>query len=136
MTNTAGAPGGPPTPSDNTTLLAVLTSYEEAGYSGQFIIDDDGDVRCAHCRNDFPPKRLVMHSLRRLEGASDPADMLAVMAVSCPACGTKGTLIANYGPEGSEADDRVLSAVQDERDDSSMPRDVAPGEAGSGPTRS
>jgi hypothetical protein len=56
-----------------------------------------------------PASAIVVHELRRLEGASDPADMLAVAAIACPACGTRGTLVLTYGPEATAGDDAVLS---------------------------
>ena len=39
---------------------------------------------------------------RRLEGASDPDDMISVVAVTCPRCGTGGTLVLKYGPTAPE----------------------------------
>ena len=46
--------------------------------------------------------------LRRLEGASDPDDMLAVLALECPNCGLRGSLVLNYGPTATEEDAAVL----------------------------
>jgi hypothetical protein len=46
--------------------------------------------------------------LRRIEGASDPADMIAIAAVKCPNCGTKGTAVLGFGPEADEDDAEVL----------------------------
>jgi hypothetical protein len=56
----------------------------------------------------------------RLEGASDPADLAIVIPLQCPHCGTDGALIAGYGPEASQAEADVLTA---------MPRDVRPSAA-------
>ncbi len=56
-----------------------------------------------------------MHALRRTEGASDPADMLAVVALCCPACDTRGTAVLNYGPEATVDDAEVLVGLEDER---------------------
>jgi hypothetical protein len=50
--------------------------------------------------------------MRRLEGASDPADMLAVFALTCPRCGTAGTLTLNYGPETTPGEVTVLQALE------------------------
>lgn len=46
-----------------------------------------------------------MHSHRRLEGASDPDDMVAIVAISCPVCATQGTLSPQYGPMGHWEED-------------------------------
>ncbi|MEP6625457.1 MAG: hypothetical protein ABJC79_13510 [Acidimicrobiia bacterium] len=50
--------------------------------------------------------------VRRLEGASDPADMLAVLALTCPNCATMGTLTLNYGPESTPGEAIVLQAIE------------------------
>jgi hypothetical protein len=50
--------------------------------------------------------------MHRLEGASDPADMLAAVAATCPTCGTRGVLVANYGPEAMIEDADVLRALE------------------------
>jgi hypothetical protein len=70
-----------------------------------------------------------MSSLRRLEGESDPADMVAVVALTCPACGAQGTVVLGYGPmaDGHEAD--VLRGLRDERSTEGLPGNSAPGEA-------
>ena len=46
-----------------------------------------------------------------MEGASDPADMLAVAAVICPVCNTSGTLVLGYGPEADADDADVLASL-------------------------
>jgi hypothetical protein len=48
-----------------------------------------------------------------VEGASDPADMLAVVALVCPICKTHGTLVVGYGPEAGPDDAEVLSGLGD-----------------------
>jgi hypothetical protein len=103
-----------PSPSDNTTLTAVLAGYAAAGFDGEFTIDGDG-VRCLSCDTVSDPSRLVLESLRRLEGASDPADMAAVLALTCPSCGRRGTLVVRFGPEASAAEAQLMQRVRDER---------------------
>ncbi len=49
------------------------------------------------------------------EGDSDPADMAAVLALTCLVCGSKGTAIVRFGPEAEPQDITVLRAVDDER---------------------
>jgi hypothetical protein len=52
-------------------------------------------------------------ALARVEGASDPDDMAAVVAVTCPRCSARATLVVKYGPEASAADADVLLALPD-----------------------
>jgi hypothetical protein len=70
---------------DETTLTAVLASYDSAGFDAQLAATDEGQVHCYSCGSNADPHDVKLHSLRRLEGASDPADMIAIAAVFCPA---------------------------------------------------
>jgi hypothetical protein len=117
MSVTSGPSDGP---SDNTTLSAVLAEYAEAGYEGQLRVDDDG-VHCSVCSQVSPAEQIEIRSLRRLEGASDPADMAAVIATTCPACSTPGTIVVMFGPEASEPEVRLLRRAQDHRFDDDQP---------------
>ncbi len=102
-------------PSDNTTLTGVLAAYEDDGYRAQLLVDDDGRVTCASCDNRADPGDIELHSLRRLEGASDPDDMVAVLAVACPSCEAKGTLVVPFGPQASEGEAELLRRMDDAR---------------------
>jgi|GEM_PF-2545583 hypothetical protein len=103
-----------------TTLIDVLHQFEESGFGGQFD-ERDGCVRCLTCRQSTPPDQISVHTLRRLEGASDPADALAVAAVVCPHCGASGALTLNYGPEATPGEAEVLLALP-QADDELRPR--------------
>jgi hypothetical protein len=97
---------------DANTLTDVIASLEREGFEGQFVARDGAVVECMTCKTRTPASEMTGdHRLRRLEGPSDPADMLAVAALTCPSCGTKGTLALNYGPEASSTDDDVLRCL-------------------------
>ena len=102
-------------PSDNTTLVEVLERYDASGYSGQFGVTDEIEVRCFACRRSMRPEDVELVSLRRMEGASDPDDMLAVAALECPNCGTRGTAVITYGPEMGPDDAEVLRHLEAQR---------------------
>ena len=123
-------PAGNPTaqPSDNTTLVAVVDGYKAAGYVTDFWAEEGPSVRCNGCQSVLPASEMVMHSMRRLEGASDPADMASVVATSCPACGADGTMVLGYGPAASDVDADVFSALSDRRDVGELPADSPPDE--------
>jgi hypothetical protein len=105
---------------DANTLLDVIANLEKEGFDGQFVAREGPVVECMTCKTRTPAREMTgVHRIRRLEGASDPSDMLAVAALTCPSCGTKGTLVLNYGAEASKADDEVLRCL-----------DVPAGEAG------
>jgi hypothetical protein len=132
-------------PSDRTTLTEVIDAYRDSGFATDFFAEetageprtggsDDGagvgvpTVRCERCASTLDPRRLTIHSMRRLEGASDPADMVAIVATTCPVCGSDGTLVLSYGPMASAVDADVLVLLKDRRGDDVLPAGVAPGE--------
>lgn len=96
-------------------LTDVLARFEHDGYAGQFRVVDAGKLQCLTCRAEVNARAVQLERLQRLEGASDPADMLGVAALRCPNCGTRGTVVLNYGPEATLDDAEVLIALDDER---------------------
>ncbi len=110
------------------TITEVLAGYAQGGFTSSFIVTDECELECLECGHVTAAGRFSMSSLRRLEGASDPADMIAVVALTCPTCGARGTTIFGFGPNATEQDSKVLAALHDDRDDSSAPGNSAPGE--------
>ncbi|HYX45021.1 MAG TPA: hypothetical protein VE760_08270 [Acidimicrobiales bacterium] len=99
--------------SDGTTLLEVIRRLEADGYTGQMAAEEGGLIRCYTCRQDSSACDVHLEVLRRTEGASDPADMVAVAALTCPRCGARGTVALKYGPEASPEEDEVLGLLDD-----------------------
>ena len=98
--------------SDGWTVTEILQEYEAEGYAGQFASRPDGFVMCFSCHQLSPAREVHVHEMRRTEGASDPADMLAVVGMTCPRCDARGTLVVNYGPEITLDDAVVLRALE------------------------
>ena len=121
--NTQSVPGD-----EGSTLMEVVAAYARHGFDGDFRTTADARLECGACRAVLDPADVPMSSLRRLEGASDPDDMLAVVALSCPQCGSKGTATLGYGPASSAEDGDVLRALADRRGDGGLPAHAAPGE--------
>lgn len=107
---------GPDYSSDGTTLVDVIKGFEDAGYTGHFGAREEATVVCFACHGTVPAREVPLESLRRTEGASDPDDMAAVAAVSCPHCGTKGTLTLHFGAEATPEEDEVLRDLEDRRE--------------------
>lgn len=91
-------------------LGAILDDFHAAGFTTDLSATDAG-VACGTCRSVSPAGQLLVHRLRRLEGASDPADMLAVVGATCPGCRCDGTLVLAYGPGGDAAHADVLAGL-------------------------
>lgn len=97
------------TPSDNDTLEAVLARLAVDGWEGEADAREGGTVRWRRCGHEGPAADVRVDSFRRMEGASDPDDMVLVAAASCPACGERGVLVVHYGPTAGPADADVLA---------------------------
>jgi hypothetical protein len=96
------------TPRGSESLLDVLNEAADEGFGAQFVARPDGLVECVECGASSSSSALEVIGYRRLEGASDPADMLLVAWVKCPRCGAPGTLTLGYGPNASESDASIL----------------------------
>jgi hypothetical protein len=105
----------PGVPSDNATLTEIVNSLESDGYVHQFTPAAGSTVECSGCLQQIDAASLAVASIRRLEGASDPDDMMSVIAARCPSCGALGTLILGYGVNAS-VDDGEISRALDVRD--------------------
>ena len=101
---------------EDRTILEVLGELEALGFTDQFAPRPDAQVECLACHRLSPADHTVLRHLRRLEGASDPDDMLAVVGLSCPHCGHLGTAVLGYGPEASPIDAEVLASLEDARE--------------------
>ena len=95
------------------TLAELLAAFEVEGYKGHMAAAPAGYVVCLTCHVESPATDMRVDALDRMEGASDPSEMLAVAALVCPLCSAHGTLVMSYGPEASEDDADVLAALGD-----------------------
>jgi len=110
------------------TITDVLEGYAQGGFTSSFVVTDDSRLECVECGTISSATRVAMSSLRRLEGASDPDDMVAIVAVTCPECAATGTVILGFGPTATTQDAEVLKELRDERGDAMAPGNSAPGE--------
>lgn len=100
--------------SDGTTLVEVIRTLEADGYTAQMAPREGGVVRCFACHTDSPAALAHIDALCRTEGASDPDDMVAVVALCCPNCRAKGTMTLKYGPAATCEEDEVLRLLDPE----------------------
>jgi hypothetical protein len=96
-------------------LLGILATFRDDGFTDDFATRGGGMVECGRCHVPHRADALELHRLERLEGDSDPSEMLAVCAVVCPSCGIRGTLVLTFGPESTREDDEVLELLGDAR---------------------
>ncbi len=92
-------------------LAEIIGLLEADGYTGQMAARSGGRLLCFTCRTESDASGVEVEALRRMEGASDPDDMLAVVGLACPQCRTRATVVLGYGPEAGEDDAEVLLAL-------------------------
>jgi hypothetical protein len=92
-------------------LDEILAALSAEGFASSMTPLAGGDVRCGECGQESPAGDFEVESLRRTEGASDPGDMSAIAAITCPRCRAKGAAVLRFGPEAGEADEDVLAAL-------------------------
>jgi hypothetical protein len=82
-------------PGTVTEAVALLASD---GYGDDLHLDG-GQLACTSCGTSHAPDTIEVDRVFRFEGPSDPADEAIVLALRCPACGTKGSLVSAFGPD-------------------------------------
>lgn len=92
-------------------MTAVLASFASEGFTTELWARTGGSILCGACSTTSPAADFRIGAQRRLEGASDPADMQLVVGATCPACGAKGVLSLHYGPTAGEEDSDILVAL-------------------------
>lgn len=103
------------------TLLDVLDEAAAHGYDVQQIARDEGAIECTACDQRRPATEFEVTRERRLEGASDAADLMLVLWTVCPSCSRRGVVTLGYGPNANEIDTAVLEQVDLTGADSSSP---------------
>jgi hypothetical protein len=97
----------------NRTLTELIATFEAEGYRVQMAARPAAYVLCMGCQMESAASEMQVDAMERMEGASDPDDMLAVFALVCPLCQSHGTLVVGYGPDASLDDSDVLAALGD-----------------------
>ena len=102
-------------------LIDVLQLAEASGFAAEFEVAGDAsgheDLWCPHCEVESSASSFERAWSLRLEGASDPADMLHVSALKCPNCGTGGVFVTPFGPIASQRQACVLRALPEAEHD-------------------
>jgi hypothetical protein len=111
----AGAPG---VPDDGETMTSILDSLAAEGHEDEVILNvgtGDGPTGTwSGCGHSALLRDAKVLTTRRLEGASDPADMSTIEVLGCPTCGATATVVLRYGPEAEPLHIAALAALDDE----------------------
>jgi Zn finger protein HypA/HybF involved in hydrogenase expression len=110
------------------TLVEIDKEYSDAGFATDVFVTEEAMLLCSNCNSLLSPDYVDIHSIRRLEGASDPADVSAIIALICPVCGSGGTAVLQYGPEARPAEVEIWQRTNDRRSSGTLPSSATPPE--------
>ena len=105
---TAGTPG---VPTDGDSLSNVLERLGDQGFTDEVRAVAGGSLKWRSCGHTVPAAEVTVEQECRLEGASDPDDMMLVAAAHCPVCGVGGAAVLGYGASAGEEDTDVVAAL-------------------------
>ena len=97
------------------TVSEAVAVLEAEGYAADLYARPEG-IRCGACGRDHNPAAAEIHRIFRFEGTSDPGDEAIVVGLVCPACGSRGVLVAAYGPTADPEVADVVAQLEDRRD--------------------
>jgi hypothetical protein len=127
-------PDPPGAPSDATSLTELLASLATQGFHRSLCANEDGTVAAGDGTWELADADVEVR--RRLEGASDPADMVMVLGLHHRPTDERGVLVLAYGPEASPAEAELLQRLAAPLKDAAAPAVVTADEAGDAPSRS
>jgi hypothetical protein len=93
------------------TVVETIDALRRRGYTADFSITRDGELRCDSCGHLHRPEDMVIDETARFEGPSNPDDQAIVFALRCDVCGLRGVLVAAYGPTASAEEAAVVTAL-------------------------
>jgi hypothetical protein len=97
---------------DGDTTTGILADLRADGVTAQFVPGaDPGSMRCTECEQTSPAGGFEVVAERRMEGTSDPDDMVLIVAARCPVCRIAGAIVLGYGPEASATDADLVVAL-------------------------
>ena len=97
------------------TVVEEVEALRAQGYTADFSVTGDGQLRCDTCAHTHDPTEAVIESTARFEGASNPDDQAVVFGLRCGGCGVRGVLVAAYGPTATAEEAAVVIALSPPR---------------------
>lgn len=93
------------------TVIALTKRANEKGFGSGVRTFEGGTLRCLSCESYFDADAYDVRFEQRLEGATDVADMVLLVAGICPACSIGSTLVLGYGPNSDGVDADVVTRL-------------------------
>lgn len=108
---TGAEPGGSAADGASPSLSEILTAADHHGADTNMSPTPDGMIRCSGCGTTSRPEDVTRDWVHRLEGTSDPDELLSASAIRCPRCGRTGVLVLPFGPLADEVEARIARTL-------------------------
>jgi hypothetical protein len=95
-------------------MAGVIDRLTRAGYSETFR-GEAGGIRALRSGHIHRPEDLLVESIERFEGTSDPGDEAMVLALRCPGDNCRGTYTVPYGKSMPTVDSELIARIPDAR---------------------
>ena len=92
-------------------VVEEIEALRSRGYTADFSVTADGQLRCDTCGQTHHPTDAVIESTARFEGASNPDDQAVVFGLHFSGCDVRGVLVTAYGPTATAAEAAVVTAL-------------------------
>lgn len=96
------------------TVVETLARLHAAGFAGEFVLEPEDippGLWCRSCGRRHLPERTTVAAVHRFEGPTSPEDEALLLALVCPRCEAKGTVVTGYGPSAAAEDAELLAAL-------------------------
>lgn len=96
------------------TVVATLARLRDEGFVGEFVLEPDDippGLWCRSCGRRHLPERATIAAVHRFEGPTSPEDEALLLALVCPRCSAKGTVVTGYGPAAAPEEAELLVAL-------------------------
>lgn len=112
-----GAVPQPPTgaTAGASSLDEVLVAARRQGATTDMSPTGAGSIRCGGCGSISRPDEVGREWVHRLEGSSDPDELLSASAIRCPRCDRVGVLVLPFGPLADEVEADIARRLPDPR---------------------
>lgn len=91
-----------------------MARLRAGGFAGEFVLEPEDippGLCCRSCGRRHLPERTTIAEVHRFEGPSSPEDEALLLALVCPRCGAKGTVVTGYGPLAAPDEAGLLAAL-------------------------
>lgn len=106
-----------PETSEPETVTELLDHWGEQGTRASFRPGPEpATIHCPVCDSDRPGREFDVIEERRLEGESDPDDMVLAVAARCPVCHISGSIVLGFGTEASDTDSDIVLELSQQAD--------------------